>query len=393
MNQPFLRRYVLEGIERRGRRQGAPVVTFPQRTISVEGESIYVADGIRFLITRTSGFYLSLPANAFGVVVFPNGTSHNMEGGVHDVPPGLYRLHYVDKHERLDHSSPISELTTDGEKLTLKVVLRYRVVDPITALRIDRPIENIIEHVEADIAQYIRTHDHSDIADSAEQNQDSKLLSFFIQRHNRRFPLSKAFIITGIELKEFFGDDEYVEMRRKASTEKRKNRIEKEQAALQQELNLIKAQYQVANEKSIADHNAELARKAAEHMVEMGKLEARYEKEKQEIMEQVHLNEIELDDRRKHLQRRENEFAKAVDAISTAISSGYTNPVVVKTIADLAAALKEDVNSEYRPTSELSESKLSTNQKRIATPPISPAEGDRVEKLTNTLLGLLNSKR
>jgi len=373
MNQPFLRRYVLEGIERRGRRQGAPVVTFPQRTISVQGESINVADGIWYLVTRTSGFYLSLPANAFGVVVFPDGTSHNMEGGVHDVPPGLYRLHYVDKHERMDHSSPISELTTDGEKLTLKVVLRYRVVDPITALRIDRPIENIIEHVEADIAQYIRTHDHSDIADGAEQNQDSKLLSFFIQRHNRRFPLSKAFIITGIELMEFTGDNEYVEMRRAARTNERKLDIEREQIDRQREVEQIKTNFQteIENLKARAAAEREVAEK--------------------EILLDSRKKDIELENLRTQSKWRHELVIKAVDAIGQALEpSAYPrNTTEIKSIvAELLGALRED-----KP---VQSGDIGTEKNEKASTPrptnLSPAD-QKIESLTSTLLDLLKPRK
>ena len=126
MNQSPLRKMVLGRIEQAGRRLGAPTVTFSGRKISVPGEDIYVANSPSRSVTMTSGFYLPLPPNAFGVVIFPDGTSHNMDGGVHEVPPGLYKLQYVDKLEHLEFTSPISEMTTDGEKLTLKVILRYR---------------------------------------------------------------------------------------------------------------------------------------------------------------------------------------------------------------------------------------------------------------------------
>jgi hypothetical protein len=395
MNKSPLRSFVLEIIEKHGRQEGAPTVLFSDRKISSPGEDIYVANGFLRLISSTSGFYLPLPPNAFGVVIFPDGTSHNMEGGLHEVPPGLYKLQYIDKHERLDFSSPISEMTTDGEKLTLTVILRYRVDKPIVALGIDLPVETLIEHVEADVAQYIRTHNHDDIADGSENHLESKLLSFFIQRHNHRFPLSRAFIITGIELKDFTGDDEYMQMRRKASMDERKNRIELVQATYQQELGLLIAQYKAENEKSMAEHTAELAKKATEHRAETEKMEARHEKEKQEILHQVRLREIDLDNKRKHLQRRENEFVKAIDAISTTFSSGYPmNPNIIKTMTDLVAALREEVNTEPNPIpeSDPAENNPSKSERRTA-PPTSTAGSDKVEKLTNTLLNLLNPKR
>lgn len=394
MNRPPERNnFVLRNIQRNGMRQGAPPVTFSGRMISVPGEDIFVRQGLLGLMTETSAFYLTLPANVFGVVIFPNGTVQSMEGGLHEVPPGLYKLQYVDKHERLDFLSPISEMSTDGEKITLTVVLRYRVIDPIVALGIDRPVETLIEHVEADVAQYIRTHDHADLAESSEDHEDSKLLSFFTLRHYRRFPLSKAFIITGIEIKDFTGDDEYVEMRRKASMELRKNKIEKEQTVYQQELIQLKAQYKAEAEKRIAEHTAELVKKAAEHKAEIENIEAMHEKEKQEILHQVRLLEIELDNRSKQSQRRESEFAQIIDALSRQISSGAPiNSAVAKTLTDFLAAYREEMNSQLPLSSSKQNSPVGENR-TTQPPPGSTSSSDRVEKLKNTLLNLLNPKK
>ncbi len=214
MNSSPLHMFVLRRIEEIGRRQGIPKIKFSERKISSPGEDIYVANGFWRFITSTSGFYLPLPSNTFGVITNPDGTSRNMEGGTYEVPPGLYSLEYVDKHERLDFTSPISEITTDGEKITIKVVFRYRVVDPLVALRIENPVETLIEQIEADGAQYIRTHDYTNIVSGFKSQGDSSLSSFFLQRHNQRYPLSKALIITGIELKDFAGDAEFVRQRR-----------------------------------------------------------------------------------------------------------------------------------------------------------------------------------
>jgi hypothetical protein len=398
MNQSPLRRFVLGRIEEDGRQKGAPTVIFSERKIFAPGEDIYVANDFWYFISSASGFYLPLPPNAFGVVIFPDGTSRNLEGGIHDVPPGLYKLQYVDKHERLDFPSPISEMTTDGEKLTLKIVLRYRVVDPIISLRIDRPVETLIEHVEADVAQYIRTHDHTDIADGSENHMDSndsKLVSFFIQRHNRRFPLSKAFMITGIELKNFTGDNDYVEMRRKESMDIRKNTFEKKQAEYQQDLGLLKAQYKAENEKSIAEHAADMDKKATEHKVEIEKMEARHEKEKDEILHEVHLREIDLEKKRKHLQTRGAEFTQIVEAMSRYSSSGMPiSPAVMKTLTDLFATYKEETDSEIQSTP-LAEQKPPASENQTAATSSSPSAtgSDRAEKLKNTILNLLNPKK
>jgi DNA repair exonuclease SbcCD ATPase subunit len=229
------------------------------------------------------------------------------------------------------------------------------------------------------VAQYIRTHDHGDIADSADRN-DNKLFSFFFERHNRRKPLSDAIAITGIELKDFTGDREYVEMRRKARMDERQNQIERQQAEYQQELNRLKALHKADNERMEAEHQANMQTRATEHKVEIETMEARHEKEKQDILKHVKELEIELNNKRQHLQRRENEFSKAIEAISAATSSANLplNSDTVKTMTELLAALKEEVDNN-----------ASSKQNRITR----PTGADKVEKLTNTLLNLLNPKK
>ena len=406
MMQSFFRRFVLGRIEEAGRHLGAPVVIFSNRKISVSGEDITIADGLLRLITNTSGFYLPLPANAFGVVVFPDGNSHNMDGGIHEAPPGRYKLQYVDKHERSDLTMPINEITPDGEKLTLKVLFRYRVIDPVEALDIERPIETFVEHIETDVAQYIRTHDHTDIADSAENILGSQLLSFFLQRHYKRPQFSKAFSLTGVELKDFTGDNELVQQRRKARIEKIQVGIDKEQTADQQELNVLKARYKADNEKRDAEHRAELEKrnaehtaelkkKAAEHRTEIEKIEAEHEKEKQEILEQVRLRELELEGKREQMRLKGQEFSQIAAMISGAFSSGNpVNPGVIKQIADLFADYREELIKEIQaPLTSVSRPVGSEDTPpQTSSTPVQSTASDKAEKLKNTILNLLKPK-
>lgn len=390
MAQSLLRRLILNSIEEKGRIKGAPKINFLEKKISVEGEDMVVGQEWLQYWSLISGFYLNLPSDVFGVVIHPDGTSHNMKGGIHEAPSGLYKLQYVDGHERFDFSAPVSEMTTDGEKLTLRVILRYRVINPVLALSIARPVETFLEHIETDIAQYIRTHDHSDIADSADNLEDSKLFSFFSERHERRDPLSRAFSITGIELKDFKGDMEFVEMRRKARKDERQNKIEKDQAEYQQELNRLRAQYKADNEKSIAAHTADLEKKAAEHRAEIEKREAEHKKEKDEILQEVREREIKLDNKRKRLEMRGKDFSQIMDAFSKAFSSGLpVNPNAMKYITDLFAAYKEEMESETESSAPSAEQKPSANENREASARV----GDKAEKIKNTILDLLDPKK
>ena len=379
----WLRRFMLKSIEETGRAEGAPIVNFPERVISTEEEDIYVGRNLLERLLHVSAFYLALPPNTYGVVVFPDGTSHELEGKLYKVPAGVYTIYYVDKRERTDLSGPVSEITTDNEKLTLQVILRYHVENPVLALSIVRPIETLMEHIETDVAQYIRTHDHSEIADPAD-NTHSRLFSFFSERHKRRTSLSDAISITGIELKEFTGDREYVEMRRKVRMDERQTQLIRQQEEHQQEINRLKAQFKAENDKQ-----------AAEQKAVIGTMEAMHEKEKKEILHQVELRKIELEDKRQHWQRQYDKFAKAFDAVSQAVSGGYlVNPNALNTVLELVQTLKDEIRSDEisSPISDSAGSGSPTGNSTVISPPAT-TDSDKVEKLTNTLLNLLNPKK
>ncbi len=381
MGRGFWHDIILNLIEERGRAQGAPIVEFPEREIFVEGDDFKVGLKWYELLFSVSGFFLSLPPNAYGVVIHPDGRAENMQGGMYrQAPPGLYQIRYVDKQERSGVSAPASEITTDGEKLTLRIIVRYRVRNPELALGIARPVDTMMEHLEADVAQYIRTHDHSQIADSAD-NQNSRLFAFFSERHKRRAPLGEALEILGVELKEFAGDKEYVELRRKGRMDERQAQFIRQQEEHQQEINRLKAEHKAENERRAAELKEELDRRAVEQRTQIETLEARHQREKEEILHQMYLKQIELDDRRQRWQRQYEKFAKAFDAISQAVSTGYpVNPNAFNTLVELINSIKDEI------------------RKEDFTPGVKAASaaggGDsKVEKLTNTLLDLLKRKK
>lgn len=363
---PILTTLILRNIERSGRNQGSPTIKFDNRKIVVAGENLYAGQSIFLRILKANAFYLPLPSNAYGIIIYPDGTTRNLAGGLHQVPPGLYKLQYVDKHERFDVTAPISEVALDGEKLILTVMVRYRVIEPITALRIDKPIETLIEHLQTDVAQYIRTHKHNDIADSPVANGTSKILSFFVQRHADRFPLSRALAITGIELKEFTGDKEYINIRRNDLIQQQQDEIDKQQLDRKKEIDKLKAEHKAAidtiNAKAAADQAAL----------------------RSEILHESNKREIMLDEMRQQSKRRHELVVKAVDAISQALEhSGYArNTAEIKSaIADLLSAIRED-----KPETPQNAPKTGNNHPRTSS-------NDKIEDLTSTLLNLLKPKR
>lgn len=393
MCRTFLRKLILTSIEERGRAEGAPTVVFTERDISVEGDEIKAGLKRYEWWLALSWFYLALPHNAYGVVVHPNGRLENMLGGMHEAPAGLYRIFYVDKQERSALSLPVSEITTDGEKLTLKIIVRYHVQDPVVALGITNPVDTMMEHIETDVAQYIRTHHHTEIADAAD-TRDSRLLSFFTERHTRRDPLSRALGILGVELKEFMGDKEFVDMRRRERTESRQAELTRLEEEQQQEISRIKAQFKADSDRWSASLAAELSRQAAEQKAQIETLEARYRREKEEILRQVYEQEIELKEKGQRWDRLNARYIKAFEAITQAVAGGFmTNPAAAPVVGQLLEALNKELRGgePLAPAAGAADDGQAAG-KQAAPTPESGGQSD-VDKLTKTLLDLLNPKK
>lgn len=393
MCRKFLREVILTSIAERGRAEGAPTVVFTDREVSVEGDELKVGMKWYEWWLAISWYYHSLPHNAYGVVSHPNGRLENMPGGLHEAAAGLYRVFYVDKQERSAVSSPISEITTDGEKLVLKIIVRYQVDDPVVALGITNPVDTMMEHIETDVAQYIRTHHHTEIADSAVE-QDSRLLSFFAERHNRREPLAKALKILGVELKEFMGDKEFVDMRRRERTETRQAELARLEEEHQQEISRLKAQFKAESDRWSASLSAELNRQSAEQKAEIETLEARYRREKEEILRQVYEQEIELKEKSQRWDKQNERYIKAFDAISQAVAGGFTmTPSAGPVVGQLLEALNKELRGGEPPSPAAGVADDGQAAGRQAAPPPKPGGDNDVDKLTKTLLDLLKPKK
>lgn len=365
-----LRKTFLRAIENEGRALGTPSIKFDNRKIIASGPDQDVPNGLVYFLTDASGFYLSLPPNTVGIIVHPDGTIEaKSTGGLQEVRPGLYKILYVDMHDRSDSTQPVTELSLDNESITLRVLFRYRVVDPILALGIERPVETLIDHLQADLAQYIRTNNHNDIADRVNPQEASKILQFFAQRHATRNRLSRAISIEGIELKEFTGDSEYVGMRRNTLTQQRQTQFE---------IDILDRKNEI--EKLKAEQKLEIDRLTAKATAETTKL-------RNEILRETQKQDILLENMRTQTQRRHELLVKAVDAVGQAVehSSYSRNPSEIKiAINNLLDAIKENSPAVEQPEAP----KVGGSAPR--TP---PASNQKIEDLTNTLLDLLKPKK
>ena len=198
----LLRKLLLYFIERRGRSFGAPTINFQKNSIVVNGEDIYVDNSILTFITNTHAFYLPLPENAFGVVIYPDGKSVNMAGGLHIVPQGYYKLKYVDKNARFDLTPHISEITKDNRPINVVVLIRYHVIDPVKIIQINYPVTTLLEHVQVDTIQFIRSNYYNNIISTFDTQNKVNFLNYILQQHQTRYTLKNAISIDGVEIKE-----------------------------------------------------------------------------------------------------------------------------------------------------------------------------------------------
>lgn len=131
-------------------------------------------------------------------------------------------------------------------------------------------------------------------------------------------------------------------------------------------------------EVSVIDRSAELETKLAIRQAELEAIKAGSETEREEILNHIYLQKIELERQRKYLGLRVQEFAQIMEVVSHQLASGYPlNPAVMKTMTELLDAYKEEPIDE-------SQSPL---------PNHGTSTRDKVETLKNTLLSLLNTKK
>lgn len=351
--------------------EGSPSVIFPDDQLVVSGEDMYVH---RKILGWKSCFYLALPPNVFGVVTSPDGTNKNLAGGLYEARPGLYKVQYVDKKEREVISEQGGNITKSKEKIKLTLLVRYRVIDPIALLQISNPVTTLVNHINAGISRYIGTREISQIADNPED--PLRVLSFFRERLGHHHLLSKAFMLTGVEIKGFDGDSEILEVLRNTEMAKRFRKLEEEQ----QELKRQRDDYQIENENREIDHKQEMK-----------------EKEKK-----IKTLEIELQDRGDKSRVEQEKYTSALNAISIALSSGPLDASKMDVIKELLVELNGHVEKSNVVSENLSsdEENVQAADDADETPvPPSPAptprtpENDKVTELTNTLLNLMGPKK
>lgn len=361
-------------IENRGRAEGLPVLKFDNRKIISQGPEHRVPYDLWYFFTGVSGFYLSVPPNTFGILIHPNGQMQERPvGGIQAVPPGVYKTLFVDLRERSDSTQPVTDIALDGETLSLRLLFRYRVSNPMGIQTIDRPIETLIELLQADLAQYIRTHSHTEITDRGIAREDGQITQYFLERHQTRQNLADAIEIENIELKEFTPDSEYVNLRRNTLMQQRQTQFERQLLDSKNEIERLRTTQRMEIERLTTEANAQTTAL------------------RDQILRETQRQNIRLETMRTQTQRRHELLVKAVDAVGLAVehSSYSRNPGEIRNaISNLLDAIKENApsldevdhqNGNTAPSGATSRPSFTGNQK--------------IEDLTNTLLDLLNPQK
>ena len=120
-------------LESRGRNRLAPRYSFADNEIVTAGFTMKVSP-------LWNAIYLNLHPTHYAVAIGPDGRIMNLRGGYNPLSPGRYILHYVDKQNRVTVIPRIAETTFDGSQVSLELVITYRVIDPIRALRLSMAI-------------------------------------------------------------------------------------------------------------------------------------------------------------------------------------------------------------------------------------------------------------
>ncbi len=147
----------------------------------------------------TQAMYLNLHPTVYAISISPSGDTHRLESGYNSpLSPGRYLLHFVDRQIRKSAISKTTEVTIDGVTLSLTPIITYQVSDPIKALQISHPIENLLSLIQSDLKEYIQTHEHREIL-----GNNTQIVQFIKQRYDSHFPISKLFSITDIVIQEW----------------------------------------------------------------------------------------------------------------------------------------------------------------------------------------------
>ncbi len=317
----------------------------------------------------TNALYITLHPTMYAVAIGPSGKAILLKGGFNfPLPPGRYSLHYVDKRDRTNKVET-RQTTSDGAKVSLTLLITYRVCDPIRAFDVPDPVGILLAAIQSDLNEYIRSHAYDEIIGSIDgQVAESALIARYIkQRHNGRQPICRIFVISDVTILERAGDPDITGIRKDYQVQQKQKVAETQLSQQQQKLETL-----------VASQEAQIRQ-----------IRAEADLKQQEILQKVKLKEVAIENARQQMRMKQEQWERAVEAISQTLSvpnyqRGQQEMEVLQALlAEMHRTVFEDVEA--------------ASQQPAAAPP-GPGKptrepANKMDSLTSTLLGLLAHKK
>lgn len=345
-------------LEWRGRSQTAQRYLFQANEILTEGSAFKVS-------FWKNGVYINLHPTHYAVVVGPDGRLMNLRGGYNRLAPGRYLLHYVDKQNRVGVVPLTAETTFDGSQVSLELIITYRVIDPIKALEVQNAVDTLLAFIKSDLKEFIRSHRYDEIVGdlNGRKIENARIANYIKDQHASRHQMSRLFFLADIVIEEKIGDRKVTEIRENFQIQQRQNFAESE---------LLK-------------QNQELERKVTDQQALINRLKAEAEANEQKIRQAIEIQKIELETARTELYNRQAKWAKAMEAISQALSS-QVYPLDAHAFEIIHDLLKAMGTAPEQGSASGQENRSGNGSMRAGNP-------EQVDELTNTLLSWLARKR
>ena len=308
--------------------------------------------------------YVNLHPTHFAVAISPDGRMINLKGGYNLLSPGYYNIHYVDKQNRVNNIPRTEEITLDGSKVAMELVISYRVIDPIKALEVQHPVDTLHRLIQANLKEFIRSHKYEQIVGDIDGHKidNEQVVTYIKERHIDRSPLAKLFYIVDVVVKEKIGDPKVIELREKYQI----------------------SQKQLDNQKALQAVNQELERKIADQDATIKQIKANSAVAQQSTIQQMEMQKIELEKARADFKYRQEIGAKAVDAIVHTLSNQTYPPDEAE--YEVIRQLLEELSVSVFKNGE------ATKDSRETKGPAKSPSSERINELTNTLMNWRKSK-
>jgi hypothetical protein len=337
-------------LEWRGKDKAAPHYNFQENEI--------VSPPYPRVVSRYwQATFVNLHPTHFAVAISPDGRMVNLKGGYNLLSPGVYNIHYVDKQNRVNYIPRTEEITLDGFKVAMELVISYRVIDPIKALEVQHPVDTLHRLIQANLKEFIRSYKYEQIVGDIDGRKidNEQVVTYIRKQHIDRSPIASLFYIVDVVVKEKVGDPRVIELREKYQI----------------------SQQQLDNQKSLQALNQEMERKIADQDALIKQIKANSAVAQQNTVQQMEMQKIDLEKARADFKYRQENWGRAVDAIVQTLSNQTYPPDSAE-----YAVIKELLTELHVSTSQNGEAAGTKGGKS----PNGSANPDRINELTKKLL-------